>query len=258
MGSLAWTSSSIDLNGTEIFVRRRGSGQNILVLHHDIGTLEDIEFYNILSKNFHVILPDHAGYGNSTRPVWMRSVRDQAIMYKALIDRLDIGSCKLVGLGFGGWIAAEMATMGASAYEQLVLVNPMGVRPPEGHILDQALLGYIDYVRSGFHDQTNFDRIYGDHPSIEQLEQWDQCREMSFRIAWKPYMYSQTLPFLLPLVQTPALVVWGDKNQVVPRSAIDNYQTALRGSRIEILSDCGHLAEMERPEELAALIAGTN
>ena len=42
---------------------------------------------------------------------------------------------------------------------------------------------------------------------------------MSFRIAWKPYMYSQTLPHLLGGVRAPALVVWGDDDQVVPPSA---------------------------------------
>ncbi len=33
--------------------------------------------------------------------------------------------------------------------------------------------------------------------TTDQLEQWDICREMVFRTAWKPYMYSQTLPHLL-------------------------------------------------------------
>ena len=42
-----------------------------------------------------------------------------------------------------------------------------------------------------------FDEIYGAEPSTDQLEAWDISREMCFRIAWKPYMYSQTLPHLL-------------------------------------------------------------
>ena len=39
---------------------------------------------------------------------------------------------------------------------------------------------------------------------------------MTFRIAWKPYMYSQTLPHLLGGVTTPALVVWGAEDRIVP------------------------------------------
>ena len=73
----------------------------------------------------------------------------------------------------------------------------MGIKPPEGDIFDQAIVSYIDYARAGFHDQKAFDKIYGAEPSTDQLEAWDIAREMCFRIAWKPYMYSQTLPHLL-------------------------------------------------------------
>ena len=92
----------------------------------------------------------------------------------------------------------------------------MGIKPPEGDILDQAIVSYIDYARAGFHDQKAFDKIYGAEPSTDQLEAWDIAREMCFRIAWKPYMYSQTLPHLLGSVKVPALIVWGDKDRIVP------------------------------------------
>ena len=92
----------------------------------------------------------------------------------------------------------------------------MGIKPPEGDIFDQAIVSYIDYARAGFHDQKAFDKIYGAEPSTDQLEAWDIAREMCFRIAWKPYMYSQTLPHLLGSVKAPALVVWGDKDKIVP------------------------------------------
>jgi hypothetical protein len=85
-----------------------------------------------------------------------------------------------------------MATMAPRDVAKLVLVGPMGIKPPEGDIFDQAIVSYIDYARAGFHDQKAFDKIYGAEPSTDQLEAWDIAREMCFRIAWKPYMYSQT------------------------------------------------------------------
>src|SRR5213593_978745 len=112
-----------------------------------------------------------------------------------------------------GWIAAEMASMAPADLSHLVLVGAMGIKPPHGDILDLAVTGYIDYARAGFHDQKAFDRVYGAEPSTDQLEMWDVCREMSFRIAWKPYMYSQTLPHLLGSVRAPALVVWGGEDR---------------------------------------------
>ena len=78
---------------------------------------------------------------------------------------------------------------------------------------------------------------------------------MSFRIAWKPYMYSQTLPHLLGGVRAPALVVWGDDDQHraarAPASA-----TRRRCPRPGWRSStaCGHCVDMEQPEALAKLV----
>jgi pimeloyl-ACP methyl ester carboxylesterase len=129
----------------------------------------------------------------------------------------------------------------------------MGLKPPEGDIFDQAIVSYIDYARTGFHDQAAFARVYGD-VTTDQLVEWDICREMCFRIAWKPYMYSQTLPHLLGGVKAPALVVWGDDDKIVPRSAGELYAAALPKSRFEIVRAAGHFTEMEQPETVARLI----
>jgi pimeloyl-ACP methyl ester carboxylesterase len=129
----------------------------------------------------------------------------------------------------------------------------MGLKPPDGDILDQAILSYIDYARAGFHDQPAFARVFGD-VTTDQLVEWDICREMSFRIAWKPYMYNQTLPHLLGGVRTPALVVWGDDDKVVPRSAGERYAALLPRARLETVQRAGHCVEMEQPEALFALV----
>ena len=81
--------------------------------------------------------------------------------------------------------------MAPRAFQRLVLVGAMGIKPERGEIADQALVSYIDYVRLGFADQARL-RPTSSAPSRRpsQLEQWDLNREMTFRIAWKPYMYN--------------------------------------------------------------------
>jgi pimeloyl-ACP methyl ester carboxylesterase len=184
----------------------------------------------------------------------MRSVRDVAVTYQALLAARGLADVSLVGLGFGGWIAAEMATMSPRAFRRLVLVGAMGIKPAEGEILDQALVSYIDYARASFADQAAFDRLFGADPPTPQLEQWDLNREMTFRIAWKPYMYSPTLPPLLEGVQTEALVVWGSDDRVVPAACGEQYARALPRSRLVVVEGAGHAVDMEQPEALAKLI----
>ena len=57
-------------------------------------------------------------------------------------------------------------------------------------------------------------------------------------------------------VKAPALVVWGDDDKVVPRSAGELYAAALPNARFEIVRGSGHCAEMEQPDLLARLIGG--
>ena len=254
MAGVSWTDSTMEAAGIKLHVSRAGKGHPVLVLHHETGTLDRLPFYDALAAKFDVLVPHHPGYSRSQRPDWMRHPRDIAVIYRGLLADLKLSNAVLVGLGFGGWIAAEMASMAPADLAKLVLVGAMGIKPPQGDILDLAITGYVDYARAGFHDQKAFDRVYGAEPSVDQLEMWDICREMSFRIAWKPYMYSQTLPHLLGAVRARSLVVWGDDDKVVPQSAGKRYVEALPDAKMEIVKNCGHCVDMEQPETLAKLI----
>jgi len=254
MAGVDWAATTVEAAGTKLHLMRAGRGRPVMVLHHETGTLDRLPFYDTLAAKYDVLVPHHPGYSRSERPEWMRSVRDIAVVYRGLLSELKLKDAALVGLGFGGWIAAEMASMAPSDLSKLVLVGAMGIKPPQGDILDLAITGYIDYARAGFHDQKAFDRVYGAEPSGDQLEMWDVCREMSFRIAWKPYMYSQTLPHLLRSVRAPALIVWGDNDKVVPQSAAKRYIEALPNAKLQVVKGCGHCVDMEQPEALAKLV----
>jgi len=252
--ALAWTTEEVRVAGSSVRLRTAGRGAPLLVLHHDIGTPEQLPFYEALADRFTLLLPSHPGYDGSERPAFLRSVRDVAVTYQALLAQRNLADVALVGLGFGGWIAAEMATMSPRGFRRLVLVGPMGIKPADGEIMDQALVSYIDYARAGFEDQAAFDRLFTPDPSTPQLEQWDLNREMTFRIAWKPYMYNPTLPPLLGGVQTESLIVWGRQDRIVPVGVAEQYTRALPKSRVSIVDGAGHFLEMEQPEALAKLI----
>ena len=258
MSPIAWQSSTLAVAGTTLDVTRGGSGAPVLVLHHDIGSPATLPFYDALAQTFTVIRPSHPGYDGSARPDWLRSVRDVAVVYQALLAddaaTRAAGAVAVIGLGFGGWIAAEMATMAPRALRALVLVGAMGIKPERGEIADQALVSYLDYARAGFAEPAAFERVYGAHPPTGTLEQWDLNREMTFRIAWKPYMYNPTLPHLLGAVAVPALVVWGRQDRIVPLECGERYAKALPRARLDVVDGAGHLVDMEKPDALASLV----
>jgi pimeloyl-ACP methyl ester carboxylesterase len=254
MHAATWTTETIRIAGSGLHVARAGAGPPALVLHHDIGSPDRLPFYDALARAFTVLVPSHPGYDRSERPAWLRNVRDVAAIHQWLLAAHDLGDVTLVGLGFGGWIAAEMASLAPRMFRRLVLVNAMGIKPERGAIADQALVSYIDYVKLGFADLSAYERVFGAEPSTDTLEQWDLNREMTFRIAWKPYMYNPSLPHLLGGVTTPALVVWGRDNRIVPLECGERYAKALPNARWHPIEHAGHFVEMERPDELARLI----
>jgi pimeloyl-ACP methyl ester carboxylesterase len=244
----------VTIAGLQTHVLSGGQGRPVVVLHHDIGSTGWTEFHSLLAQHFSVYAPALPGYGQSERADWMRNVRDLGATQQWLIEELDLDGVALVGLGFGGWVAAEMASLSPRQFDRLVLAGAMGVKPEAGEILDQAILDHEDYVRAGFHDQARCDAVFGSEPETDLLEQWDINRESTFRIAWKPYMYNPSLPHLLGGVKAPALIVWGNEDRVVPVECAELYRQALPHSRVEIVSGCGHFVDLEKPHELSTLV----
>ena len=251
-GTASFTEQRIAVADGEVRVMKAGSGPALVVFHHEIGNQGWSEFYSELAKSFTVYVPDMPGYGGSTRPEWARNVRDLCSLLGLTVAQLGLDAPIVVGLGWGGWLAAELAGSGVR-FSRLVLVNPLGIFPAEGEIYDQFMVGHEVYVKHGFHSEDAFKRLYGDQASIEQLVEWDIAREMTTRVGWKPYMFDRALPNLLRSVQTPTLVVWGDDSKVVPAVCGRQYVEALPNAKLATIANCGHWADLEQPAALAKL-----
>ncbi len=254
MSELETTNLKIKVAGNDIYLEKGGSGLPLIILHNDMGGAGWVEFHNRLAQDFTVYLPSLPGYGKSGRPEWMRSIRDMALVQNWLLKEMGIDSTNILGIGIGAWIAAEMATMCHEQFKNMALVSPVGLQPKSGEIIDQFLLSAEEYVELCFHDSSKFRKFFGPTPSDKQKESWELNREMTVRVAWKPYMFNQSLPHLLPGVTTRTLIVSGSDDKVVPVSCSEHYKDILPNSRHEIIKDCGHYVDMEKPNELAGLL----
>jgi pimeloyl-ACP methyl ester carboxylesterase len=246
-----WT---VDGQGVDLW--SAGSGPPLVVLHHDIGNPGWLPFYDRLAERHHVLVPSHPGFDTSDRPTWMRSVRDLASVYQWLFHEQQIERPFLVGLGFGGWIAAELATTGHGRYPALALVNPMGLQPREGEIYDQFLVNAEEYITSGFVDLAPYYATFGEPPGEDQLVTWEVNREMTTRIAWKPYMFNRSLEHLLRGVDAPTLCIAGEGDKLVPPVCAAQFSELIPGARLAEVRNAGHYLDIERPDELADLILG--
>ena len=249
MSGDAAASGQLELATGRIHYLSGGSGDPLVVLHHSTGNPGWIPFYAALAREFAVEVPDLPGYGQSERPEWARSPRDLAILIGRYLERRDLEAVTLVGLGLGGFVAAELACMNPSRLERLVLVGAAGLKPERGEIADQMMLDYGDYVRRGFRDDAAHDAVFGAEADKELRTLWGFSREMTARISWKPYMFNRALPPLLPDMRVPTLLVWGGEDRIVPPVCGEQY------ARLHVVEGGGHLLDLEQPEALAQLVA---
>ena len=239
-------------------LRRGGKGAPLLVVHGELGVPDWLDSFALLAEQYDVIVPSLPGYGRSTRPDWIMGVHDLAAWVTWFARDLDIRTpVNVIGCSLGGWVAAEIATVAPQFINKLVLVGAMGVKPDEGEIFDYFLDSGLTGLRRAFHrpdESAEFARCWGRELTPEETDLIEQHREMTCRVAWKPYMHSLTLRHLLPGVRTPTLLVWGREDAITPLASGRIYEKSIPRARLATIANCGHMPEMEKPAEFAELV----
>lgn len=96
--------------------------------------------------NFRVIAPDipgEAGMSHPERPSWDND--DYALWLDDLLGTLGVENAALLGISFGGWIAAKYAACHPEKASRLVLLAPAGISPARS----AAILRTIVYSMQG-------------------------------------------------------------------------------------------------------------
>ncbi|MDE0177506.1 MAG: alpha/beta hydrolase [Gammaproteobacteria bacterium] len=252
--AVSYTEGELALATGKIKYLEQGSGPPVVVLHHSWGSPGWLPFHDRLAEGHRVIVPDMPGWGGSERPAWARDPRDIAIITTRLLSRLGLVNVKLVGLGFGGYVAAELATMNPSRLAGLVLVGAAGLQPKDDEIMDQMMLSHRKYIEESFRDAETYHDYVGEEPPDDIRQLWDLSREMTARVTWKPYMFNRRLEPLLCDLDVPTLIVWGEKDKVVPFECAKQFEAAIPNARVEVVAGAGHVVELEEPDQLAALV----
>ena len=85
-----------------------------MLLLHGMDTVHpQAPFLDLLGKQAEIIAPSSPGFGNTKRPPDFDTIYDLVHLYLAMIDELPYAELALVGLSFGGWLAAEVAVAAA-------------------------------------------------------------------------------------------------------------------------------------------------
>ena len=187
--------------GVELEVLRRGTGAPLLALHGFQHLNPQSEFVNLLARDVQLIAPSHPGFSRSTRPDDFRSVYDLVNLYLTFLDTLPPGPVTLMGLSFGGWLAAEVAVKAGKRIDRLILVDALGIKISDREtpdILDVFNRHPTEVRKASWHDQKNA-------PDYDELEDEDlimrsQNWEALCRYGYHPYMHNPQLKRWLPSI----------------------------------------------------------
>ena len=199
-----------------------------------------------------MIMPTHPGFGATPRPDSLDSIAGLARVYTALLDRLDVQHVTVVGSSVGGWIAAEMALLASPRISGVILVDAVGIEV-DGHPVADFFALTLDQVAAfSYHDPDRF-RI--DPASMSEAQ---RAVVAGNRASLDTYgRHSMTDPSLrsrLGNIRLPALVVWGESDQIVDPEYGRAYAAAIPGATFLLLTATGHMPQLETPEQLMAPI----
>jgi pimeloyl-ACP methyl ester carboxylesterase len=112
------------VGGIELAWSTAGQGSSVLLIH-GLGSsqLDWSRQVPVLARSHHVVTYDQRGHGASSRPLRPFTMRDLARDAAALIRRLGLARCHVVGLSLGGMVAFQLAVDEPELVRSLVIVN---------------------------------------------------------------------------------------------------------------------------------------
>ena len=253
-----YTEEILAVAGTDLQILKAGSGQPLIIFHDEMGQHAWLRYQEALSEHFEVWAPSHPGYGKSPRLDWIMTMRDMAGWYLQAFDELGIRDANVVGFSLGGWLAATIASLCPHHFKKMVLVGATGIKPPEGEIFDMFMETASEYIKLTVADPLaveEFSIVCPPTPSPQLAEAWEVAREQSVRLSWRPYMHDPGLPYLLRRASDiPTMLVWGEKDRIVPLSTGKAYKEAIPGSELVVIKGSGHRPEIEATDEFLSAV----
>jgi pimeloyl-ACP methyl ester carboxylesterase len=238
----------LSLRGVDLQILRRGAGPPLLLLHGLAPVEPDAPVLDLLAAHAEIMAPTHPGFGHAPRPDDFETVYDLVRLYLDLLDHLSYAKVTLMGLSFGGWLAAEIAATCPHRLDKLVLVGAVGIKVSDREtpdILDLFNTAPAVVERRRWHDPAKWAPDY-DAMSDDALVAHARNRDALCLYAWDPYMHNPRLKRWLPRIAVPTLALWGASDGVVKPAYGRAYSALIPGARFEVIEAAGHHPEIEQ------------
>jgi pimeloyl-ACP methyl ester carboxylesterase len=273
----------MDLHGHRVSYRTAGSGPPLLLLHgiaNSSATWERVA--PLLSDRFTLIAPDLLGHGESATPRGDYSLGAHASGARDVVTALGHERVTAVGHSLGGGIAMQFAYQFPERTERLVLVSSGGLGREVHLLLRAASLPGADLVlpaltsrrlvgagrelgsllgRIGLRPGGDIGVLASGFASLDNAGS-RQAFLHTVRAVIEPGGQRVSANERLALAALlPTLIVWGERDSIIPAAHGEAAHAAMPGSRFECFAGAGHMPHADAPrrfsDALTRFIAST-
>ena len=245
-----------------------GSGEPVIFIHGLSGCWQNwLEQLPLFARDHRVIAVDLPGFGQSEMPIKEISISCYAEAIDELMEEMDIETARIVGNSMGGFIGAELAIQHPERVERLVLVAAAGLSIESirterttglRHRAENLIFFSLGHIASRSHQVALRPRLraallmlVAAHPQKLPgplaAQQVLGSGKPGFSDALEA-MCRYPLRDRLEKIACPTLIIWGDKDILVPVKDAAIFEELIPDARKIIYKDTGHVSMMERPE----------
>jgi pimeloyl-ACP methyl ester carboxylesterase len=266
----------VSIHGHDVSYRGGGSGPVVVLVHGMAGSSVTWEpILPVLMREYTVVAPDLPGHGDSDKPRGDYSLGAHAGSIKDLMLALGHERATIVGQSFGGGVAMQLAYQHPERCERLVLVSSGGLGQDVALLLRALTLPGAEHlmpiacnsrVRDAGVAVTGFFDRFGLRPVPAVAEMWRSFASLSDASTREAFQH--TLRSVVDMhgqrvnasdrmylaADVPTLIVWGDRDPIIPMTHGLEAHAMMPGSRLEVFEGAGHYPHCEQPERFAEVV----
>lgn len=229
----------ISLSTLTVHYEHSGSGNTVFMLIH--GNFSSWRWWQPLLQqlpaHYRAYAPELRGFGETDHPPQGYTIEQLADDLYQFTTALHLPALHLVGHSLGGAVAVQFALNQPLLVRSLTLVAPA---PAEGMSHLPALPRWLPTLSSF----SPFIHLLHDVPKMAPQAVVGLTQSLS---TWN-------VQAQLPALNLPVLIVWGERDMIVPRAALERMVCTLPQAQLITWPGVGHAPQLEQPQRFKRLL----
>jgi len=253
------------VSGGEIAFDVFGNGSPVVLVH---GTPSRSYIWRnvaaTLTERHVVYVFDLLGFGESEKHEGIdTSVPAQSRALAELVELWGLETPAIAGHDIGGAIVLRAHLLERVPFDRIALIDAVLLRPwitpatrhkqtysdayrtMPNHIFEQTVIAHLRTATASPMDEATFDAVFG-----QWLGEVGQASYMR-NLAQFDERYTAEFESLLDSMQTPARIIWGERDAWLDPAFASHLRELLPNSELKLIPEAGHFCMEDRPEEVA-------